>query len=144
MEDYCVYSRDNNEFGDDDQPLAEDPWDTWDSYPDKLDHDVKVNAEKVCASIRQITVGAGGLIASGALAMAGNSGSAPERKLEGILVGDSPGGSGMISAAARTAKPRIIVPAMPTPREIKVIVADSPSYLLAFPISPTEVQEWLP
>jgi len=37
-----------------------------------------------------------------------------------------------------------IVPAMPTPREIKVIVADSPSYLLAFPISPAEVQEWLP
>ena len=37
-----------------------------------------------------------------------------------------------------------IVPAMPTPREIEVIVADSPSYLLAFPISPAEVQEWLP
>jgi hypothetical protein len=36
-----------------------------------------------------------------------------------------------------------ILPAMPTPREIKVITADSPSYLLAFPISPTEVQEWL-
>jgi len=37
-----------------------------------------------------------------------------------------------------------IVPAMPTPREIKVITADSPFYLLAFPISPAEVQEWLP
>jgi hypothetical protein len=36
-----------------------------------------------------------------------------------------------------------ILPAMPTPREIEVIAADSPSYLLAFPISPTEVQEWL-
>jgi hypothetical protein len=36
-----------------------------------------------------------------------------------------------------------ILPAMPTPREIRVITADSPSYLLAFPISPTEVQEWL-
>ena len=36
-----------------------------------------------------------------------------------------------------------ILPAMPTPREVKVITADSPSYLLAFPISPTEVQEWL-
>jgi len=32
-----------------------------------------------------------------------------------------------------------ILPAMPTPREVKVITADSPSYLLAFPISPTEV-----
>ena len=37
-----------------------------------------------------------------------------------------------------------IVPAMPTPREIEVITADSPSYLLAFPISPAEVQGWLP
>jgi len=36
-----------------------------------------------------------------------------------------------------------ILPAMPTPREIKVIAADSPSYLLVFPISPTEAQEWL-
>ena len=36
-----------------------------------------------------------------------------------------------------------ILPAMPTPREIDVIAADSPSYLLAFPISPTEIQEWL-
>jgi hypothetical protein len=36
-----------------------------------------------------------------------------------------------------------IVPAMPTPREIDVITADSPSLLLAFPISPTEIQEWL-
>ena len=36
-----------------------------------------------------------------------------------------------------------ILPAMPTPREIRVITADSPSYLLAFPISPTAVQEWL-
>ncbi|HDQ70550.1 MAG TPA: DUF1819 family protein [Chloroflexi bacterium] len=36
-----------------------------------------------------------------------------------------------------------IVPAMLTPRTIEVIAAGSPSYLLAFPISPTEVQEWL-
>jgi hypothetical protein len=36
-----------------------------------------------------------------------------------------------------------ILPAMPTPREIDVITADSPSYLLAFPISPTGIQEWL-
>jgi len=36
-----------------------------------------------------------------------------------------------------------ILPAMPTPREIEVITADSPSYLLAFPVSPTEIQEWL-
>ena len=36
-----------------------------------------------------------------------------------------------------------ILPAMPTPREIEVIAADSPSCLLAFPISPTEIQEWL-
>jgi hypothetical protein len=36
-----------------------------------------------------------------------------------------------------------ILTAMLTPREIDVIAADSPSYLLAFPISPTEVQEWL-
>ncbi len=37
-----------------------------------------------------------------------------------------------------------IVPALLTPREIKVIAADSPSYLLAFPTSPSEIQEWLP
>lgn len=36
-----------------------------------------------------------------------------------------------------------IVTAMLTPREIEVIAADSPSYLLAFPISPTGIQEWL-
>lgn len=36
-----------------------------------------------------------------------------------------------------------ILPAMLTSREIEVIAADSPSYLLAFPISPTEIQEWL-
>ena len=36
-----------------------------------------------------------------------------------------------------------IVPAILTPREIDVIAADSPSYLLAFPVSPTEIQEWL-
>jgi hypothetical protein len=36
-----------------------------------------------------------------------------------------------------------IVPAMLTPRTIELIAADSPSYLLAFPISPTVVQEWL-
>jgi hypothetical protein len=36
-----------------------------------------------------------------------------------------------------------ILPAMLTPREIEVIADDSPSYLLVFPISPTEVQEWL-
>jgi hypothetical protein len=36
-----------------------------------------------------------------------------------------------------------ILPAMPTPREIKVITADSPSHLLVFPVSPTEIQEWL-
>ena len=37
-----------------------------------------------------------------------------------------------------------ILPAMLTPREIEVIAADSPSYLLGFPTSPTEIQEWLP
>jgi hypothetical protein len=36
-----------------------------------------------------------------------------------------------------------ILPAMLTPRVIEAVAADSPSYLLAFPISPTEVQEWL-
>ena len=36
-----------------------------------------------------------------------------------------------------------ILPAMLTPREIEVIAADSPSYLLAFPTSPAEIQEWL-
>jgi hypothetical protein len=36
-----------------------------------------------------------------------------------------------------------ILPAMLTPRAIETIVADAPSYLLAFPISPTEIQEWL-
>lgn len=36
-----------------------------------------------------------------------------------------------------------IVPAMLSPRTIEVIAAGSPSYLLAFPISPTEIQEWL-
>ncbi len=36
-----------------------------------------------------------------------------------------------------------ILPALPTPRAIDAIAADSPSYLLAFPISTTEIQEWL-
>ena len=36
-----------------------------------------------------------------------------------------------------------ILPALLTPRTVEVIAADSPSYLLAFPTSPTEIQEWL-
>jgi hypothetical protein len=36
-----------------------------------------------------------------------------------------------------------ILPAMLTPREIDVIATDSASYLRVFPISPTEVEEWL-
>lgn len=37
-----------------------------------------------------------------------------------------------------------ILPAMLTPREIEAIAADSPCYLLGFPTSPAEIQEWLP
>jgi len=36
-----------------------------------------------------------------------------------------------------------ILPAMLSPRAIEIIAADSPAYLLAFPISPPEIQEWL-
>ena len=36
-----------------------------------------------------------------------------------------------------------ILPAMLSPRAIDVIAADSPAYLMIFPISPTEIQEWL-
>jgi len=37
-----------------------------------------------------------------------------------------------------------ILPAMLTPREVEVIAADSPAHLAVFPVSPAELEEWLP
>lgn len=37
-----------------------------------------------------------------------------------------------------------ILPAMLTPRTVEVIAADSPAHLAIFPVSPAEIQEWLP